>query len=285
MGQVIPPSIPMVTNSVIAGTSVSTLFLAGIIPGLLMGISMMVYATWYCTKHKVPVVKKKLTLKMILKTSLDCLWALITPVIILGGIYSGLFTATEAGTVACVYATFCSFFIYREIGPRDLPKILYESAVSSAVIMIIMGCVSTFSYVLSIGHIPQIISESLLSITINRYILLLFLNLILIVAGMFMNASAAIALLTPLLLPTLTNVGISPYLVGIVIMVNLGAGSITPPVGNNLYIASDVAKVPFNKLVRDVVPYIIMLGIVLVLVTYVEQFSLWLPTIAGTNLN
>ena len=284
VGQVIPPSIPMVTFCVIAGTSVSTLFLAGVIPGILMGVSMMVYATWYSIKNKIPVVKEDLSIKIIIKAFFDCLWALITPVIILGGIYSGMFTATEAGAVACVYATFCAFFIYHEVKLKDMPEILCDSAVSSAVIMIIMGCVSTFSFVLSIGHIPQTISESLMSLTSNRYILLLMFNIILLIAGMFMNASAAIALLTPLLLPTLTGVGISPYLVGIVVVVNLAIGSITPPVGNDLFIASNISKVPFAQLVSEVIPYIIMLLIVLLLITFFEPFSLWLPAITGANL-
>jgi C4-dicarboxylate transporter DctM subunit len=285
VGQVIPPSIPMVTYCVIAGTSVSTLFLAGVIPGVMMGISMMVYATCFCIKHKVPLVKDELSMKTIIKTTLDSIWALITPVIILGGIYSGLFTATEAGAIGCVYAAFCAFFIYQEITITDIPKILCDSAISSAVIMIIMGCVSFFSYVLSRGHIPQTISENLLSLTSNRYILLIFFNLILVVAGMFMNASAAIALLTPLLLPTLVNIGISPYLIGIVTVVNLGIGSITPPVGNNLYIASDIGRIPFAILVRDTIPYMLMLFIVLAMVTYVDQFSLWLPSLMGLKLN
>jgi len=285
VGQVIPPSIPMVTYCVIAGTSVSTLFLAGVIPGILMGVSMIVYAVYFCSKHNVPVIKEEISAKKVIRTTLDCVWALLTPVIILGGIYTGFFTATEAGAVACVYATLCAFFIYHEITMKDLPKIFINTAISSAIIMIIMGCVSTFSFVLSMGHIPQIISKFLLSITTNRYILLIFLNLILIIAGMFMNASAAIALLTPLLLPTLTSAGISPYLVGIVIVVNLGIGSITPPVGNNLYIASDVAGVPFGALVKSVIPYIVMLGIVLALVTFVEPVSMLLPKLFGTGVN
>ncbi len=284
VGQVIPPSIPMVTYCVIAGTSVSSLFLAGIIPGLLMGVAMMVYATWYCIKNKVPVVKEKLSAKVVLKTTLDCIWALLTPVIILGGIYCGFFTSTEAGAIGCVYAALCSFFIYHEIKLKDLPKILTDTAVSSAVIMLIMGCVSTFSYVLSIGHIPQIISQTLLSITSSRFVLLLFLNLIVLIAGMFMNASAAIALLTPLLLPALKSAGISPYLVGIVIIVNLGLGSITPPVGNNLYIAADAAEISLGRLIKASVPYIIMLTIVLLLVTYVDPLSLWLPKLAGGKI-
>lgn len=276
VGQVIPPSIPMVTYSVLAGTSVSTLFLCGIGPGILMGISMMLVAYTYARRHKIPKVRVKITVKQLLITIVDSLWALIMPFIILGGIYSGVFTPTEAGAVAAVYGLFVGLFIYKDLKIKDLPKVVYDSALSAAVIMLIMATVITFSYVLTREQIPQKIAEFLLAITTNKYAVLFLFNIILLIAGCFLQSSAAIALLTPILLPVMTSVGISPYLVGIIFIVNMGIGMITPPVGSCLYVACNVADIKFEKLVKAVIPYVIVLIIVLMMVTYIEPISMFL---------
>ncbi|MEF9974214.1 MAG: TRAP transporter large permease [Clostridia bacterium] len=276
VGQVIPPSIPMVTYSVLAGTSVSTLFLCGIGPGILMGLSMMLVAYFYARKHNVPKVKMQLTAKLVLKTLLDSLWALIMPVIILGGIYSGIFTPTEAGAVAAIYGLIIGLFVYKDLKIKNVPKILVDSAVAAAVIMIIMATVQTFCYVLTREKIPQMIATALLSVTSNKYAILFIFNIIVLIAGCFMQSSAAIALLTPILLPVMTAVGISPYLVGIIFIVNMGIGMITPPVGSCLYVACNISNLSFEKLVRAVIPYILVLLICLMLVTYVEPISLLL---------
>lgn len=276
VGQVIPPSIPMVTYSVLAGTSVSTLFLCGIGPGILMGISMMLVAYTYARRHKIPKVRVKITVKQLLITIVDSLWALIMPFIILGGIYSGIFTPTEAGAVAAVYGLFVGLFIYKDLKIKDLPKVVYDSALSAAVIMLIMATVITFSYVLTREQIPQKIAEFLLAITTNKYAVLFLFNIILLIAGCFLQSSAAIALLTPILLPVMTSVGISPYLVGIIFIVNMGIGMITPPVGSCLYVACNVADIKFERLVKAVIPYIIVLIIVLMMVTYIEPISMFL---------
>lgn len=276
VGQVIPPSIPMVTYSVLAGTSVSTLFLAGIGPGILMGLSMMVVAYTYSKKNKIPKVKLHITPGILFRTLLDSIWALIMPFIILGGIYSGIFTPTEAGAVAAVYGLIVGVYIYRDLGWKDVPAIITHSAVSASVIMIIMATVKTFSYVLTREQIPQEIADALLSITSNKYIILMMFNIIVIIAGFFMQSSAAIALLTPILLPILMQVGVNPYLVGIIFIVNMGIGMITPPVGSNLYVACNIADIKFENLVKSVMPYTIVLMITLLLITYVEPISMFL---------
>lgn len=276
VGQVIPPSIPMVTYSVLAGTSVSTLFLAGVGPGLLMGLAMMIYAYFYSRKHKVPIYKQQLTLKIFFKTLGSSMWALIMPAIILGGIYAGIFTPTEAGAVAAVYGLLVGMFIYKDLKPKRIPQILVDSAVASAVIMIIMATVQTFAYVLTRAKIPQAIAEGMLSITSNKYILLFLFNIVVLIAGMFMQSSAAIALLTPILLPVLTAVGISPYLVGIIFIVNMAIGMITPPVGSCLYVATNITNISFGRVSRAAMPYVLMEVIVLFLITYVEPLSLYL---------
>lgn len=276
VGQVIPPSIPMVTYCVLAGTSVSTLFLAGIGPGILMGVCMMFVAYSYAKKHNIPKIKVKITLKELTRIILDSIWALTMPVIILGGIYSGIFTPTEAGAVAAVYGMFVGLFIYKDLTLKKIPKIIWSSAVAASVIMIIMATVMTFSFVLTREQIPQKIAETLLMITSNKYLILLLFNFIVLIAGCFLQSSAAIALLTPILLPVMVSVGISPYLVGIVFIVNMGIGMITPPVGSCLYVACNIANIKFEQLVKAVVPYIVVLLIALLLVTYVEPISLFL---------
>ena len=276
VGQVIPPSIPMVTYSVLAGTSVSTLFLAGIGPGVLMGLSMMAVAYIYSKKNKIPRVHIKVTPKELMHIIIDSLWALIMPFIILGGIYSGIFTPTEAGAVAAVYGFIVGLFVYKDLDIKQVPKVLTDSAVSAAVIMIIMATVKTFSFVLTREQIPQEIANTLLAITTNKVIILLLFNVIVIIAGFFMQSSAAIALLTPILLPILMQVGVNPYLVGIIFIVNMGIGMITPPVGSNLYVACNIAGIKFEKLVHAVIPYVVVLLIALLLITFVEPISMFL---------
>lgn len=276
VGQVIPPSIPMVTYSVLAGTSVGTLFLCGIGPGILMGVLMMSVVYFYARKYKIPKVKVNITGKEFIKITVNSLWALLMPVIILGGIYSGIFTPTEAGAVAAIYGLLVGLFVYKDLKIKNLPKIIVDSAIASAVIMIIMATVITFSYVLTREQIPQQIADAFLSITQNKYVILFLFNIILFIAGCFMQSSAAIALLTPILLPVMTSVGINPYLVGIIFIVNLGVGMITPPVGSCLYVACNVVGIKFEKLVKAVVPYIIVLLIAVFVTTYFEPLSLFL---------
>jgi len=206
------------------------------------------------------------------------------PVIILGGIYSGLFTPTEAGAMASVYGLICGKFIYKSLEWKKIPDILAKTAISSAVIMLIMGAVSTFGYVLTRGHIPAIIAESLLSLTQSKVVLLFLFNIVVLIAGMFLSSSAAVALLTPILLPVLTSVGINPYLVGIIFIVNMGIGMITPPVGNCLYVGCNIAKVKFESLVKATLPYIVMEVIALLLITYVEAIAMGLVWITGAKL-
>ena len=276
VGQVIPPSIPMVTYSVLAGTSVSTLFLCGVGPGILMGVSMMVVSYLHSKKHNVPRVKVNITMKVLFSTLLDSIWALLMPFIILGGIYSGIFTPTEAAAVAVMYGLFVGFFIYRDLKLKALPKVILDSAVASGVVMLIMAAVQTFCYVLTRAQIPQLISSALLSLTSNKYAILFIFNIILLIAGCFLQSSAAIALLTPILLPVMTAVGISPYLVGIIFIVNLGIGMITPPVGACLYVACNISGVSFEDLVKSILPYLLALVISLLIVTYVEPISMFL---------
>ena len=284
LGQIIPPSVGMVSYAVLAECSVGTLFLTGFGPGIVMALCMMVYAFIYVKKKNIPVSKEKITVQQGLKIALKSIPALIMPLIILGGIYSGLFTPTESGAIASVYGLLCGLFITRSIKIKDLPRIFVNTAVGAGTIMLVLGSVQVFCYVLTRGHIPQIISEALLSITNNKSVLLFMFNLILLIAGMFLNAVSAIALFTPILLPVLTSVGISPYAIGIIMIVNLGIGMITPPVGNCLYVACGMSKrLSFEQVSKACVPYMIALAVALLLITYVEAIPMGLIWLTGAK--
>ncbi|MGE4284610.1 MAG: SLC13 family permease, partial [Clostridia bacterium] len=191
------------------------------------------------------------------------------------------FTPTEAGAVAAIYGLIVGVFVYKELKIKDIPKVICNSAVAASVIMLIMATVSTFGYVLTREHIPQSIASTMLSLTDNKYILLLLFNIIVLIAGCFLNSSAAIALLTPILLPVLTSVGVDPYLVGIIFIVNMGIGMVTPPVGSCLYVACNIANVKLEDLVKSVIPYLIALVMSLVLITFVEPISMFLVRLLG----
>ncbi|WP_332446128.1 TRAP transporter large permease [Sphaerochaeta sp.] len=281
VGQVIPPSVPMVTYCVLAGCSVGKLFLAGIGPGLLMGLSMMVIAYRYAIRHNIIVKKEKKSRKEIIHIFIDSLWAILMPVIILGGIYSGIFTPTESAAVAVVYGVIVGKFIYKDLDIKSLVKILATSAAGTAVIMLIMATAGSFSWVLTSQRIPQLIASTLLGLTTNKFILLFLFNIVLLIAGCFLNPSAAVILLTPILLPVLTQVGVSPYLVGIIMIVNLAVGQVTPPVGSCLYVACNIAHIKLEPLVKAIVPYIVILILVILAITYVEPISLLLPNLLG----
>lgn len=283
LGQIIPPSVGMVSYAVLAEISVGTLFLTGFGPGILMAIMMMIYAHMYVKKNKNIVVNhEKVTAKEAVQTFFKSVWALVMPVIILGGIYSGLFTPTESGAIACVYGLICGKFIYKTLKLKDIPKILVNTAVGAGTIMLILGSVQTFSIVLTRGHIPQLLADTMLNLTTNKYLILILFNILLLIAGMFLNAVSAIALFTPILLPVLEGVGVNPYLAGIIMIVNLGIGMITPPVGNCLYVACGMSKrLSFEQISKACVPYIIALTIALLMITYIEPIAMGLIWLTG----
>lgn len=282
VGQVIPPSVPMVTFCVLGGCSVGTLFMAGILPGILMGVVMMVISYIYAVKHKIVPVREKKTLKEILHVLMDSIWAILMPVIILGGIYSGIFTPTESAAVAVIYGILVGAFVYRDLKLKDIVKILNDSAAGTAVIMLIMATAGAFSWILTSERIPQLIATTLLGLTSNKYVLLFLFNIVLLIAGCFLNPSAAVILLTPIMLPVLTAVGVSPYLVGIVMIVNLAVGQITPPVGSCLYVACNIAHIKLEPLVKAILPYLIALIATIFVITYVEPISLAIPQMLGS---
>jgi C4-dicarboxylate transporter DctM subunit len=296
MGVVIPPSITFIIFAVIAGdklnVSIGRLFIAGIIPGILLGIGFFIAAMIAMSRREKKGLaageqgqelpeRTKASMKEKVRAFLDAFWGLLLPVIILGGIYSGVFTATEAAVVAVFYGLFIGFFVYKEIKLRDMSKILVESATTTAVIMLIIGAASVFAYIITIENFARTFSETMLAITDSKIGILLLINILLLIAGMFLEAISAFYLFTPILIPIILQFNIDPTVFGVFMVVNLAIGLFTPPVGVNLYVASGIARISLQEISRGVVPFVISALIVLMLVTYIPVISTWLPDLLG----
>ncbi|WLR49106.1 TRAP transporter large permease [Halobacillus litoralis] len=274
VGIMIPPSVPLVLYGVTAGVSISDLFLAGIIPGVLVVGSLIVLVFFISVKEGYGGGESH-SFKEFLRAFADAILALLMPVIILGGIYGGIFTATEAAVVAVVYGLIVGVFIYREIKLPDLTEIFSSSVVISAVIMFIIAGASAFGYYLTRQRIPAQLTETMLGVTDNWIIALLIINLLLIFVGIFLETSAAIIILTPILVPIANAMGIDLTHFGIIMIVNLAIGFITPPVGVNLFVAANISGTKFEKLVRAIIPFIIIMIIDVLIVSFLPFLSLW----------
>lgn len=273
IGVVIPPSVPMVLYAVSAGQGVTlnALFANGFGPGVLMGAILIVIALVQAYRHNYPQ-GSTFSLKNVLMTFLRALPALIMPVIILGGIFSGKFTASEAAAVAVVYALLVSFLVYRDMTPQKLFTIMAGSAKTSAVIMIIIACSGPFGWVLANYKIPATIANAILGVSSNKYILLFFIALVIIIAGVFMETSSAIIILTPVFLPLVEGIGIDLVHFGILFVVGIAIGMITPPVAINLFVASGITGKPIELIAKAVVPYLLGLLLVFILIVYLPVF-------------
>ncbi|MGI6142393.1 MAG: TRAP transporter large permease [bacterium] len=278
VGVIIPPSIPMVLYAVQAGVSIGRLFLAGFGPGILMGLSMMA-VVYIISKKRGYVGTAKISFREGLVAFKDSFFALLMPVIILGGIYGGIFTPTEAAAVAVVYGVLVGFFIYRELKIKDIPNILYKSAVGTAVIMFLIAGANLFGWFLVREMIPQGIAASMMAITNNPYVIIFMINILLLILGTFLNTTAAIVLVTPILLPVLLEVGIDPLFMGVVMVVNLAVGMITPPVGLCLFVACNIGNVTLDRLTKAIMPLLLVLIACIFLVSYVPGISMFLPNL------
>lgn len=281
VGVIIPPSIPMVLYAVIAGVSIGEMFLSGFGPGIVMGIVMMIIS-YSISKKKGYKGDDSVQHKQIFKILLDSFWALLMPAIILGGIYGGIFTPTEAAAVAVVYGLIVGFFIYKELKIKDLPDILFDSAVGTATIMLLIATANLFGWILVSQQIPQRIAAGMLGITSNPYILLLIFNIILLIVGTFLNTTAAVVLLTPILVPVLTSVGIEPVFAGVVMIVNLAVGMITPPVGLCLFVGCNIGGISIEQMTKSIMPFLLGLIGVILLITYVPWIITFLPSMLGS---
>ncbi len=274
IGLIIPPSIAIIIYGVTAQTSIGDLFMAAIAPGVLIGAGFLGYSYWYAVKHKYPREGSVSSAEKWRRFK-DAIWALLMPVIIIGGIRSGVFTATEGGAVVAVYALLVGVFIYREITWKNLPQICVEAAISTAVIGTIIAATSLFGWLLASEQIPQFLTNSLLSISDNKYVLLLLINFLLLICGMFIDSGPAIMLLAPILVPVAQSLQVHPVQFGLVMVINLTIGLLTPPVGTAMYVASNISGVPIPRLSRSLYPFWIVMLVVLMLVTYVPGVVSW----------
>ncbi|KAA9019523.1 TRAP transporter large permease [Niallia endozanthoxylica] len=274
IGIIIPPSIPMVMFGVTASVSIGDLFISGIIPGILVGVAMMIWAWYYSKKMGYKGLDEKTSLKNIGKAIWDAKWALLIPIIILGGIYGGIFTPTEAAVIAVVYGLFVAVVIYRELPLKELPKVIYDSALTTSTVLIIVGAANAFGRLLTLEQIPNKIANGLINISDNPIVIILLITALLLVVGMFMDPLAAIIILTPILLPIVVQVGYDPVHFGVLMIINLAIGYFTPPVGVNLFVGSSISGVSMGPLSKAVLPYIGTMLIVLLLVTFLPQIVL-----------
>lgn len=277
IGIIIPPSIPMIVYSVQAGTSVSTMFMCGLVPGILFGVVLIILNKFVAGKYGYIGREQSMTGKERIHALIDAIPALLMPVIILGGIYCGICTATEAAAVAVVYGLIVGFFVYKDLKLKDLPEIFREAAVTSATVMFIVMVASVFSFVLLAENVPQIVVSWATSTFGNKFSMLLFVNVMLLIAGCFLDASSAILILTPLLLPIIQQIGMNVYQFGIMMVLNLAIGLITPPVGLDLYVACNIANISVSAILKKLIPFLIASLIVLALITLFPEFALCLP--------
>ncbi|WP_394922646.1 TRAP transporter large permease [uncultured Robinsoniella sp.] len=282
VGQLIPPTTAFIVFSAASGgTSVATLFMAGWIPGLLWAGLCMIVAFFYGKKHGYVIKREKLTGSIILKTIWDAIPSLLLVVIIIGGILSGYFTPTEASGIAVVYAFLLSVFVYKSIKIKEIPAILVDTGVMTAVVMLIIGASSILSFVLSFTGLPQAISNLLLGISDNKIVILLIINLILLIVGTFMDMAPALLIFTPIFLPIATNLGMDPIQFGVMIVMNLSIGTVTPPVGSVLFVGCSVAKLQVEDVMKKLLPFFGAILIALLFVTFIPALSTWLPSVLG----
>ncbi len=275
MGPIIPPSMLFVIYGVCTQTSISDLFIAGIIPGVAMGCGLLIANTLICKKDNVPKEPRKGG-KATLKAIWEAKWALLAPVIILGGIYSGIFTPTESAAVACIYCAIIGLFVYREIKPKEMYAALLDTALVNGMTCFLLGTCTAFAGFLSLEQIPQRLLSLMTDITDNKFVFMLIVNIILLIIGMFLDAVPAILIMAPMLLPVVTGFGIDPVHFGIIVCINLAIGLVTPPYGCNLFVAAAVAEIPMGKMIGYVLKLMIALVAVLLIVTYIPALSLCL---------
>lgn len=279
-GLVIPPSNVLIVYSLASGgVSIAALFLAGYIPGILTGLFLMIVAMFWAKKKKYKLGERS-SIKEVLKTFIAAVPSLFLLVVVIGGIVTGIFTATEASAIAVLY-TLVLGFVYKEISFKSLPEILLDSSATTAIVMLLIGASMSMSWVMSYENIPQDISNALLGISDNKIIILLIINLLLLFVGIFMDMTPAVLIFTPIFLPVVQKLGMDPIHFGIIMVLNLCIGLCTPPVGSVLFVGVGVANTTIGKVIKPLMPLFLAMIFVLFLVTYVPELSLWLPRVFG----
>ena len=280
-GLIIPPSNILIVYSLASGgVSIAALFIAGYIPGILFGLSLMIVAGIYAHRHNYKV-EFTITLGEAFKKFLEAIPSLLLVIIVIGGIVAGYFTATEASAIAVLYALILSVLFYKEVKIKDLPAILLSSATTTAIVMLLIGTSMAMSWVMAYENIPQNVAQALITLSENKIIILIIINLILLFVGTFMDMTPAVLIFTPIFLPIAIQLGINPIHFGIVMVMNLSIGLCTPPVGSILFVGCSVANLPIMKVVKPLIPFFIAMIITLLIVTYIPDLSLWIPTLFG----
>lgn len=279
IGVIIPPSIPMVVYSVTTNSSVSKLFMAGFIPGIIIGLILIGYSYFYAKKMGYKGDTEPFSVKRAVKETWDAKWALLSPIIILGGIYGGIFTPTEAAAVSVIYSLVIGCLVYKEMNFKQLLNVTKNACETTATILIVIGCAAGFSKVLTLGRIPTTVATFLTSLTDSKIVILLLINVLLLIVGCFMETLCAIMILAPILFPVVTAMGVNVTHFGIIMVVNLAIGFITPPLGVNLFVASRVGETTLDNVIKGIIPFLVLMIGALLLITYVPAISLFLPSI------
>lgn len=277
IGPIIPPSITMVIYGGMAETSIGALFLAGIVPGIMVGLGLMVISYLHAKKVGVKTYSKRTNFSSIIKSFKNSIWAMGMPIIIIGGIMGGIFTPTEAAVISVVYALFICFFVYRSLKLKDLPQIFKQSIITTAVVMIIVANATSFSWLLTAEQGPQKLIMLFKQITANKYLILFMINFLLFVLGCFIDTTSALVMTVPTLLPLAQSIGVSSLHLGIIMCTNLVIGMATPPLGLTLFTACSISKVPISRIIRPIIPMLAIMFLVTLIITYIPQIALFLP--------
>ena len=281
IGVMIPPSNPFVVYGVSSSTSIGKLFMAGITPGILIGLVLMGWTYYLAKKYGWHGTKHENHWQLVRQTTWDAKWALVVPVIILGGIYSGLTTPTEAAAIAALYGLLVGVFLYKGINRSNIVTTLVDSTTTSAIIILLMAMATIFGHIMTMENIPNAVAKAILGFSSNGVVLLILINILLLIVGMFMEALAAIVILTPLLLPIALQIGVDPVQFGVIMVVNLAVGFITPPVGVNLFVASGITHFRMEDIAKKAMPMLGLMIVILLLLTFIPAISMWLPNLLG----
>ena len=281
LGPLIPPSVLFVTFGVATGVSIGALFMSGVVPGILIGLALCIVVYAVSKKRGFVGTDVKFSWKNVATAAKEALWVIFMPLIVLGGIYGGVFTPTEAAVVAAVYGLFLGFVVYRELKIKDLPKIFVDSALTSAMVMFVIACAQSFSWVMSNYRVTNAIATGVLAITSNKVLLLLLLNVMLLISGCFIELNASIVIFAPMLMPIMESIGVDPVHFGCFMVANLCLGLVTPPLGVNLYVACGLMKLKIEETVKWLIPLLGVCVAVVLLITFCEPLALFIPRALG----